>query len=62
MHLPHRGEQQYQSQGWDPVQEAQAVSRPERRNGMEFRDHTFFPPPPPNNHSGYQGHQGGNPW
>lgn len=53
IHLPHLAGQQ-QSASWEPVQESQAVSRPERRNGMEWRGRTFFPPP-----RYQQGSQGG---
>ena len=55
MHLPHPGGNQPVSRGFDPVQESQHVSHPERRNGSEFRGKTFFPPP--NNQTGYPGYQ-----
>jgi len=60
MHLPHPGGNQPVSRGFDPVQESQHVSHPERRNGSEFRGETFFPPP--NNQTGYPGYQNGNRW
>lgn len=59
MHLPHGHHSQPHPPQWDPVQESQIVSRPERGNGMEFRAYTFFPPP--ENQPNYQGYnQDGN--